>query len=41
MACRQAVELLISRLEGLAQLLSTPVSEGEVMEEERRKALKW
>jgi len=39
MACRQTIESLIPRVEGLAQSLSSPVPEGEFKEEERRKIL--
>jgi len=39
-ASRKSIELLIPRVEGLAQSLSGPVPEGEVKEEERRKTLK-
>ena len=39
-ACRQTIESLIPRVEGLAESLSTPVPEGEVKEEGRRTILK-
>jgi len=39
MACRQTIESLIPRVEGLAQSLGVPIPEGEVKEEERRKIL--
>jgi hypothetical protein len=40
MACRQTIESLIPRVEGLAQSLSRPVPEGEVEEKGRRTILK-
>jgi len=40
MACRQTIESLIPRVEQLAGLLSAPVPEGEVKEEDRREILK-
>jgi hypothetical protein len=40
MAYRQTIELLVPRVEGLAQSLSAPISEGEVEEVERRGVLK-
>jgi hypothetical protein len=40
MACRQTIESLVPRVEGLAESLSAPAPEGEVKEEKRRTALK-
>ena len=40
MACRQTIESLIPRVEGLAQSLGGPAPEGEVKEGERREVLK-
>ena len=40
MANRGIIESLIPRIEGLAQSLSSPVSEGEIEEIERRKILR-
>jgi len=39
MACRQTIEALIPRVEGLIRTLSKPVPEAEVEEKERRKTL--
>ena len=39
-ACRKTIESLMPRVERLAESLSTPIPEGEVKEEERRKILK-
>ena len=41
MVYRQTIESLIPRVEELAQVLTAPVLEGEVKEEERRNGLKW
>jgi len=40
MACRETIESLVPRVEGLAESLSEPVPEDEVREQERREALK-
>jgi len=40
-ANKQAIESLAPRVKALAELLCTPVSEGDIKEESRRKLLEW
>jgi len=40
-ANKEAIELLAPRVKALAELLCTPVSEGDIKEEHRRNILKW
>jgi len=39
MTCRQTIEALIPRVEGLAETLGAPVPDGDIKEKERRKIL--
>jgi hypothetical protein len=40
MACRETIEALIPRIDGLMESMSVPIPEGEVKEEKRREILK-